>query len=83
MFSKRGNGVKDLLPLMGQDQLSNFQSTDLEYGMVNGKLNALPVSFTARVLLWNDASLKRAGLEMPKTWDELFALGKQIGRAHV
>ena len=82
MFSKRGNGFKDLLPLLGKDSLSNFQSADLDYGMVGGKLNALPVSFTARVLLWNDASLKRAGLEMPKTWDELFALGKPFRKAN-
>ncbi|MBI3369513.1 MAG: carbohydrate ABC transporter substrate-binding protein, partial [Burkholderiales bacterium] len=44
-------------------------------GTVAGKLNALPVSYAARILLWNQAAFERAGLPLPKTWDELFAAG--------
>ena len=44
-------------------------------GNVAGKLNALPASYTARILLWNQTSFARAGVSLPRTWDELFACG--------
>lgn len=75
MFSKRGNGFADLhahKPLLALDQ---FSAEDLRMGEVAGKLNALPTSYTARVMLWNEAAFQRAGLALPKTWDELFAAG--------
>jgi oligogalacturonide transport system ATP-binding protein len=57
MFSKRGTGVcrpgclqRTLL------SLDQFSAGDLAMGRVAGKLNALPVSYTARVLLWNQTS---------------------------
>lgn len=75
MFSKRGNGFTDLnayKPLLALDQ---FSAEDIRMGEVAGKLNALPTSFTARVMLWNEAAFRRAGLALPKSWDELFAAG--------
>lgn len=76
MFSKRGNGFIDLDAYRSQLALHQFDAADLELGRVAGKLNALPVSYSARVLLWNEAALARAGLPVPKTWDELFAAGR-------
>lgn len=81
MFSKRGNGFTDLnafKPLLALDQ---FAPDDLAQGVVAGKLNALPSSYTARVLLWNEASWARAGLALPGTWDELFAAGPVFRKA--
>ncbi len=75
MFSKRGSGFTDLNPhaqALGLDQIA---PEEVAMGRVNGKLNALPVSYTARVLLWNTASFAKAGLALPKTWEELFAAG--------
>jgi oligogalacturonide transport system substrate-binding protein len=57
-----------------------FAPEDLASGVVQGRLNALPVSYTARVLLWNEASFRRAGLALPRSWDELFAAGAQFRR---
>ena len=86
MFSKRGNGFKDLTPfspLLGLDQ---FTPEDLGLGRVAGKLNALPVSFTARIFLWNQSSFARAGLPLPTTWDGLFDSGEvfaaKLGSEH-
>lgn len=76
MFSKRGNGFTDLEAYRSQLALHQFDAADLELGRVAGKLNALPVSYSARVLLWNEAALARAGLPVPKTWDDLFAAGR-------
>jgi oligogalacturonide transport system substrate-binding protein len=75
MFSKRGNGFTDLnrhAALLGLDQ---FNAEDVNSGVVGGKLNALPVSYTARVMLWNQAAFQRVGLALPRTWDDIFAAG--------
>ena len=60
--------------------LDQFSADDLAYGQVAGKLNALPVSFSARVMLWNQSSFRRAGLAIPRNWDELFASGRAFRR---
>ena len=75
MFSKRGNGFTDLNRFQQHIALDQFSDADRGTGVVAGKLNALPVSYTARVLLWNRAAFDRAGVALPKTWDELFAAG--------
>jgi oligogalacturonide transport system substrate-binding protein len=81
MFSKRGTGFVDLLGLRGLLSLDAYSPEDLASGMVKGRLNALPASYTARVLLWNRSSFARAGLALPRSWDELFALGAPFRRA--
>ena len=80
MFSKRGNGFADLRRSAGLIDLSQLQADDIAYGDVAGKLNALPVSFSARVMLWNAAAFERAGLALPTNWDELFAAGPVFKR---
>ncbi|OWQ93504.1 hypothetical protein CDN99_03280 [Roseateles aquatilis] len=81
MFSKRGNGFADLRRQAGLIDLTQLSAEDLAYGDVAGKLNALPVSFSARVMLWNQAAFERAGVALPRTWDELFAAGPAFRRA--
>lgn len=75
MFSKRGNGFTDLEAHRQDLALHQFEAEDLAMGRVAGKLNALPVSYSARVMLWNEAAFQRAGLALPRSWDELFAAG--------
>jgi len=81
MFSKRGNGFADLRQHERHLQLDQFSADDLAYGDVAGKLNALPVSFSARVMLWNASSFGRAGLALPDSWDSLFASGAAFRKA--
>jgi len=79
MFSKRGNGFTDLDKYQQHLALREFSAEDLAMGRVGGpggKLNALPVSYSARVMLWNEAAFQRAGLPLPKTWDDVFAAGR-------
>jgi oligogalacturonide transport system substrate-binding protein len=75
MFSKHGNGFTDLDKYRSLLSLDQFSAEDLQSGRVQGKLNALPTAYTARVMLWNQATFDRAGLPLPKTWDDLFAAG--------
>ena len=81
MFSKRGNGFADLNAHQSALQLDQFSADDLAYGQVQGKLNALPVSFSARVMLWNESAFRRVGLALPRNWDELFATGPVFRKA--
>lgn len=74
-FSKDGNGFYDLNK-SGAIKKDEFINESWKSGMVNGKLNALPVSNTARVYLWNKTMWDKAGLKLPKTWDDFFAAGK-------
>ena len=75
MFSKRGTGFTDLNLHRALLSVDEFSADDLRTGLVAGRLNAMPVSYTARVLLWNVAAFERAGLALPRSWDELFAAG--------
>lgn len=78
MFSKRGNGFTNLDAHADRLPLAQFTPADLQLGRVAGKLNALPVSYTARVLLWNASTFTRAGLAVPTGWDDLFAAGERM-----
>lgn len=80
MFSKRGNGFADLRQHAAQLDLGQLSAEDLAYGEVGGKLNALPVSFSARVMLLNQSAFQRAGIALPRNWDELFAAGPAFRR---
>ncbi|MBI5257746.1 MAG: carbohydrate ABC transporter substrate-binding protein [Burkholderiales bacterium] len=75
MFSRQGTGFADLNPLRGALALDQFAADDLRICTVRDKLNGLPVSYTARIFLWNTAAFARAGVPVPKTWEELYAAG--------
>lgn len=81
MFSKRGTGFTDLTPLLGPAVREQLADAELETGRVAGRLNALPVSFSARVMLWNAGSFERLQLPLPRTWDQLFAAGPVFRKA--
>ncbi len=74
-FSKNGDGFHDLLSVKDSIDLAAYDQKWLDICMVNGKLNALPVSFTTRYFLWNKTIWERAGLSIPTTWDEIMNAG--------
>ncbi len=75
MFSRQGTGFYDLQQQQHAIALDQFLPDDLEGCRVKGRLNGLPVSYTARLFLWNHTSFARAGLATPRSWDELLAAG--------
>ncbi|MBI5721845.1 MAG: carbohydrate ABC transporter substrate-binding protein [Burkholderiales bacterium] len=80
MFSKRGTGFTDLAPLLSPAVREQIPEADLATGRIAGRLNALPVSYTARVLLWNQGTFDKLERPLPRSWDELFALGPVFRR---
>lgn len=86
LFSRNGQGFYDLERLGGQIDLTQFDTESLAMGRVNGRLNAIPVSMAARLLYYNETTFAKAGLPLPRTWDELIAAGpvfrKKLGPAY-
>jgi len=73
LFSRRGDGFADLNEFKGVLDLKQFSPDVLKTATVKGKLNGLPVSITGRVYMFNPVPFKKAGVDLPKTWDDLFA----------
>ncbi len=71
-YSPDGDGYYDLSTLGGIIDLSQFSEDELSYGMINGKLNAIPISFNTSCIFYNEDILNQYGIEIPKTWDDLF-----------
>jgi oligogalacturonide transport system substrate-binding protein len=77
MFSKKGDGFYDL-NIAAKKKIINLAEwgSSINTGIWKGKLNAIPVSFTARTYLYQKNTFDKAGVAIPKTWDDLMAAGK-------
>jgi oligogalacturonide transport system substrate-binding protein len=75
IFSKNGGNFYDMYKAKQFLRLEEFEGREKD-GVVNGHLNALPVSYTIRTLLWQKRTFDKAGLRIPKTWDDIFTSGK-------
>lgn len=71
-YSADGTGFYDLQELKEYIDFSNFEEEELEYGMMNGKLNGIPIAFNTQTLFHNKSLYDSYNLELPKTWDDLF-----------
>lgn len=72
-YSPDGCGFYDLYELSDYVDLDNFTEEELSYGVINGKLNAIPVSLNALTFYYNEDMFKEYGLSIPETWDDLFS----------
>ena len=77
-FSKSGDGFYDINQLKDEFNLTNYTEEDLSYTTINGKLNAIPVGMNGRAFFFNKSLYERAGIEIPKTFDELLAADKVL-----
>lgn len=75
VFSARGTGFADLRDYSDVLDLSTFDESALAMGTNKGKLNGIPIAMTARVFYYNKELWAKAGLDLPKTWDDLMAAG--------
>ncbi|AJQ93208.1 ABC transporter substrate-binding protein [Gynuella sunshinyii] len=75
IFSRTGDGFKNLLDYADIIDLDQFDPAALALGTNNGKLNGIPVSMTARVFYYNKDTWTKAGLKYPKTFADLMAAG--------
>src|SRR5476649_188186 len=76
IFSKDGTGFYDLNKVKDRLDLGQFDPKELQQTTVNGKLNGIPISVTARVFYFNDQTWNRSGVSYPTNWDQLIVAGK-------
>lgn len=79
-YSADGTGFYDLQELKEYIDFSNFEKEELEYGMMNGKLNGIPIAFNTQTLFHNKSLYDSYNLELPKTWDDLFKVAEVMGK---
>lgn len=75
-FSPEGDGFYDLNQLSNTVDLTNFTEDELNYGMKNGRLNAVPIALNTQTVYINKTVYDNYGLSTPKTWDDIFAAAK-------
>ena len=78
LFTKNGDGFADLNPYKDIIDLSQWSKSDLDSGTVKGKLNGISVSTTGRVFMFNKTTYDKAGIPIPKTWEELIAAAPKM-----
>lgn len=79
-YSPDGTGYYDMNSLSGTIDLSQFKPEDLATGMRGGHLNALPIAYNTVCLFYNKDMLDKYGLEVPKTWDDLFKVARVVSK---
>ena len=72
-YSPDGTGYYDMEKLSGTLDLTAFSDSALEYGRRAGILNAVPIAMNTETVYYNQTVYEKYGLELPKTWDDLFA----------
>ncbi len=82
-YSPDGNRFFDLYKDRGDINLVSFTEEEEEMGTIDGKLNALPISLNTPAFYWNQTLLSSHGLEVPATWEDLFAMAKVLSRENI
>ena len=75
VFSARGDGFYDLYELDNLDT-SGYSEGSLMPVLRNGKLHAITISMSGWPQYYNETTWKKAGIDYPKTWEELLSAGQ-------
>lgn len=71
-YSPDGEGYYDISTLSDVVRLDCFSDDVLEYGRVNGRLNAIPIAMNVETVYINKTVYNKYGLDIPQTWDDFF-----------
>ncbi|HDG1666186.1 TPA: carbohydrate ABC transporter substrate-binding protein [Kluyvera ascorbata] len=75
LLSKTGDGFYDLKKLRQPVGLDQYSPAALASTTVNGKVNAIPISANVMLFYYNAATWQKAGVPLPKSWDDLLKAG--------
>ncbi|SHE39302.1 carbohydrate ABC transporter substrate-binding protein, CUT1 family [Seinonella peptonophila] len=76
-FAKAGT-MADLTPYFPKGTKEDFVPTSLEAVTLDNKIYALPYELELLGLFYNKEMLKKANIQVPKTWDELRSAAKKL-----
>lgn len=79
-YSPDGTGYFDLNQLSDEIDLSGYSDSDLAFGTVDGRLNAIPIAYNSTAFFYNKTIYDRYGLEIPQTWDDLTAAAEVMSK---
>lgn len=82
-YSSDGEGYYDINELTDYIDLSGYSEEDLQFGMQNGKLNALPIAFNTPTIYYNQDLYDKYGLSLPATWEDLFDAAKVMSKDNI
>ena len=82
-YSPDGKGYYDIEKLSEYIDLSLFPEDILEYGRVNGILNAVPIAMNAQTVYINKTIYKEHGLSVPQTWNDVFAAAEVLSKDNI
>ncbi|MBQ3915310.1 MAG: extracellular solute-binding protein [Ruminococcus sp.] len=82
-YSADGKGYYDLDSLSEYVDLSCFPDKILDYGRMNGVLNAIPIAMNAETIYYNMDILNKYGISPPKTWDEITAAAEILSKDNI
>ena len=77
-YSPNGDGYYDINDLYDEFALENFSEDVLRYGQMNGHQNAIPIAMNAETVYINKTIWDKYGLDVPKTWDDLFKAAEKM-----
>ena len=82
-FSADGSGYYDLNKVSDFLDLSNFPEDILRFGTRNNVLNAIPIAMNAETVYINKTIFNKYGLDVPKTWDDMFDCAKVLSKDNI
>ncbi len=77
-YSPDGNGYLDINTVSDIVDLSNYDAEQLNYGLKNSKLNAIPIAMNAQTVYINQTLYNRYSLDVPTTWDDFFTAAEKM-----
>lgn len=75
-FSANADKFYDLNKLTNIVTTENYPQDLLDLMSINGSLQGLPVGTTGRVFYWNETTFKKAGLEIPTSFEDIINAGE-------
>ena len=75
-FAGTGDVLTDLYQFPEVLDTTQFPAAALAASEIDGKLQGIPISTTARTLYWNGNTFDKAGIDVPTTFKDLVAAGK-------
>ncbi len=80
-YQKQGLEFYDLGSLSDVLDLSQYDETELSYGTNDeGKIVALPIAVNAKLVIYNKELYDSYGIDLPKTWDDLYDAAKIMNK---